>query len=211
MNRLARFTFGLAILVLWAGHAAAADKWVPQEGALELLLLRQPSVQKELKLTEAVTEKVHKYCMQQWDKAQKAGSLNESEQDKEFTKLAKENEQFVAETLTKEQAKRLHQITLQNAGLLCVTRKEIASKLKLTEEQKKQLPKLHKEAHHEVEELLYVTSKEQRREKLQELRETNRKRLLDLLTDEQEVVWKEMIGSPFTGDLSVADVDTSDK
>jgi hypothetical protein len=211
MNRFSKMAFGLMILAFWAAPSYSADKLVPQEGALELMLLRQPSVQKELKLTSEVTEKVHKYCAQQWEKAQKVSQLSEKEQDKEFTTMAKENHRFVDETLTKEQSKRLHQITLQTAGLLCVTRHDIASHLKLTEDQKKRLPELHKEAHQEIEELLYVMKKEQRQEKMRELRETNRKRLLELLTDEQEVAWKEMIGAPFLGDLAYVDPDTAGK
>ena len=34
---------------------------------------------------------------------------------------------------------------------------------------------------------------------------------MELLTDEQEVVWKEMIGAPFTGDLASFDPDTAGK
>jgi hypothetical protein len=40
-------------------------------------------------------------------------------------------------------------------------------------------------------------------EKLRELRATSRKRLLELLTDEQETKWKEMTGEPFTGELNL--------
>lgn len=211
MNRFMSLACGLMILTVLAMPAYSADKMVPQEGALEVMLLRQQSVQKELKLTPDEVEKVHKYCAQQWEKAQKASKLSEKEQDQEFTKMAKENERFVDATLTKEQAKRLHQITLQTAGLLCVTRQEVATKLKLTEEQKKRLPQFHKEAHHEVEELIHVTKKEEKRERLRELRETNRKRLLELLTDEQEVAWNKMIGEPFKGDLAYFDADTAGK
>jgi hypothetical protein len=211
MNRHSRLAFGLTILAFWAAPLYSAEKMVPEEGALEVMLLRQQSVQKELKLTDDEIEKVHKHCAKQWEKAQAVSKLSEKEQDTKFNEMSKENERFVETTLTKEQRKRLHEITLQTAGLLCVTRQEVASKLKLTEEQKKRLPQFHKEARQEAEEWIYVVKKEQRLEKLRELRETSRKRLMDLLTDEQEVAWKEMIGAPFVGDLTYTDPETAGK
>ena len=178
---------------------------VPEEGALEVMLLRQQAVQEDLKLTESEIDKIHKHGAKQWEKAVKVNELSEAEQDKEYAKMTKENERFVEETLTKEQLKRLHQITLQSTGLLCVTRPDVAAKLKLTEEQKKRAPKLQKEARREVEELVHATSKEQKREKMRELHETSRLRLLELLTDEQEATWKEMTGRPLKGEFAFYD------
>ena len=211
MNRFSRLAFGLTILAFGAAPLHAAGKMVPGEGAIEVMLLRQDSVQKELKLTEPEIEKVNKHCAHQWEKAQAVSKLSEKEQTVKYTEMAKENAHFVEATLTKEQQKRLHQVTLQIAGLLCLNREDVSRKLKLTAEQKKKLPQLHKESHQEVEDLLYVTKKEEKRAKLRELRETSHKRLLELLTDEQEVTWKEMIGAPFTGDLAYFDVDSAAK
>jgi len=212
MKRFLSLAFGLTILAACAMPACSADKKpVPEEGAVEVMLLRQQSVQKELKLTPDEVEKVHKYCAQQWEKAQKVSKLSEKEQDQEFTKMSKENEHFVETTLTKEQRQRLHQITLQVAGLTCATRDDVVSKLKLTAEQKEQLVKINKEARQEAEEWIYATKKEEKREKLRELRATSTKRRLDLLTDEQEVAWNKMIGAPFTGDLAFFDPDTTGK
>jgi hypothetical protein len=50
--------------------------------------------------------------------------------------------------------------------------------------------------------VLHSKSKEGRAEKLQELRKTSRKRLMGVLTDEQEARWKEMTGAPFNGKFS---------
>ena len=211
MNRLSRLALGLTILAAWVAPVYAAGKAVPEEGAVELMLLRQQSVQKELKLTEEQVEKIHKFAHQQWEKAQKASKGSDAEQDKEFVKLSEENERFVEKTLMKEQRTRLQEINLQVAGLLCVTRHDIAKRLKLTDEQKKRLAEIQKEARREAEELLYATKKEQQREKLKEIRELSRKRVQDLLTDEQELAWKNMTGEPFKGDLAYFNADTAGK
>ncbi len=176
-------------------------RWSPKKGAVELLLLRQQSIHKELKLTADEVEKIHDYGEDQWEKAQSAHVLGAAERSKKFAEMSKENERFVRETLTKEQHKRLHQITLQMAGLLCLTRPEVAARLNLTADQKKQAHQLQKEARREAEELIHATKKGQRHEKLRELHATSLKSIDELLTDEQEAIWSEMIGPPFKGDL----------
>src|SRR5882724_5303055 len=47
MSWLSRLTLGLTILAACAAPVFAAKKAVPEEGAVELMLLRQQSVQKE--------------------------------------------------------------------------------------------------------------------------------------------------------------------
>ncbi|HUY33493.1 MAG TPA: hypothetical protein VMV69_12150 [Pirellulales bacterium] len=204
MRSFFSLAFALTVLVPWTAPARAAEKevkLVPEEGAVEVMLLRQHSVRKELKLTDDEAEKIHKFTSQQWKKAQHVSALGEKERDRKFDEMTKENERFLEETLTKDQKKRLDQITLQVAGLLCVTRPHVASKLKLTSEQKKRAPQLQKEARDEMEELIHSTSDGEKQEKLSELRQTSKKRLLELLTDEQESEWKKMTGAPFKGDL----------
>jgi uncharacterized membrane protein len=202
MNSLYKTAFAFTIVALWGATVHAAGRAVPEEGALEVMLLRQQSVQKELKLTPDEIEKVHKHCAMQWEKAEKISKLtNEAERDKKFEELTKENDRFIESTLKKPERERLREITLQIAGLLCLSRADVASQLGLTAEQKQKLPALQKEARHEMEEVIYDTKKEEKRAKLKELRETSRKRLLELLTDAQEAKWKQMIGTPFQGDL----------
>ncbi|MGH7136626.1 MAG: hypothetical protein ACREHD_12865 [Pirellulales bacterium] len=141
----------------------------------------------------------------QWKKAQELSKLDEKARDREFMAMTKDNERFIAETLTKDQRKRLDEILLQVAGLLWVTRPEIAKKLDLTEEQKKKAAQLQKEARQEMEELIHSTSDAKKDEELAELRQTSRQRLQSLLTDKQKSKWKEMSGEPLKGKLSFAE------
>src|SRR5207302_9043350 len=70
MRRFLKFTFGVAILAAWAAPVQSATKLIPEEGTVEIMLLRQKSVRTELKLSDSDAEKVHKYAAQQWKKAQ---------------------------------------------------------------------------------------------------------------------------------------------
>lgn len=194
----------LTILTAWGAPAQSAGRMVPEEGAVEVMLLREKSVRDELKLTAAEAKKLHDHCAAQWKKAKEVSELPEAERDKKFIEMTKENDKFLDATLTKDQRKRLQQIELQVAGLLCVDRPHIAAKLKLTDEQKTRADELQKEARDEMEELIHAKSNEQKQEKLDELRATSKKRLLELLTDEQEKIWKEMVGAPFQGKFQFA-------
>jgi len=209
MNIFFKSGVALVIVAMGAISARAAEKMIAEEGAVELMLLRQQSIQKELKLTADEIEKIHKYAAQQWDQAQKVHELTGDARDKKFMEMSKENERFIEKTLTKDQLKRLHEITLQNAGILCLGRPHVASKLKLTEDQKKKVVQLQKESRKDAEELVHATKKEEKRQKLRELQEDSRTKLMAVLTDEQKATWKEMTGQPFTGDLAFFDPDTA--
>jgi hypothetical protein len=200
MHRLSlAFTFVVGAAIAAPLQAADQKMMIPEEGTLEILLLRQKSVRDELKVTDATDEKIQKYAAQQWKKAQQISDDSQEEQDRQFDAMAKENEKFLEQTLSKEQQQRLHQIVLQQAGLLYVTRKDIASSIKLTEEQKERARKAQKEARQELEELLDAKDAKARNERLNELYKTNTQRLATLLTAEQNTKWKQMIGAPFTG------------
>ncbi|HVA46585.1 MAG TPA: hypothetical protein VNH11_09445 [Pirellulales bacterium] len=201
------FITSLASVMLfaaWVAAAPAADKLVPEEGATEVMLLLQPAVCDDLKLSKDERDKIHKFASAQWEKAQKVSKLGENERDREFKEMTKDNERFLKDTLTADQRKRFDQILLQVAGLLWVTRPEIASKLNLSADQKKRAKELQQEARHEMEELIHSTSDEKKEQELQELRATSRKRLMSLLSDEQKSKWKEMRGEPLKGEIYFA-------
>lgn len=184
------------------GRAQDKPKMVPEEGAVQVMLLRQKSVREELKLTPEETRKIHEFANRQWKKAQHIhNNLSVNEHRAEYEKMTKENERFLDEILEPEQRKRLDQITMQVAGLMWVTNPKVAEELKLTDEQKQKAKGMQQEARREMHDLIHSTGPEARQEKLKELRATSRKRLMDLLTDDQERRWKEMIGSPFHGNL----------
>jgi len=202
----------MAVTILGVGAVqvrAADKKMVPEEGAVEVMLLLQPSVCKELNLSPDKRQKIETFADGQWKKAQALANLDEQQRDQQFQSMTKENERFVGEVLSKDQKKRLDQIILQTAGLLCVTRPHVAHELKLSEEQKKRAAQMQQEARDEMEALIHQTSDEQKDAKLRELRETSRKRLMELLTDDQETKWKELTGAPFKGEIRFAEAKTT--
>src|SRR5260370_5238188 len=163
MHKLLSLAVGLSVLASGASFAhAAKNKMVPEEGAVEVYLLRQPSVQKELKLTQEQIDRIDKHCAAQWEKAKEASNLSESEADKKFAELTKENDKFVEQVLTKDQRKRHNEVVLQVAGLLCLSRHDVASKLGLTSEQKKSITQFQEEGRREAEDLIHATTNDQR-------------------------------------------------
>ncbi len=184
-------------------NARPQEQLVPEEGAVQVMLLRQKAVQECLNLTDREAQKIQEFTSEQWKKAQQVIDLGRDERRQKFTAMTQENDRFIDEILKPEQRKRLDQITLQVAGLLWVTRPTVASKLDLTEEQKTRAHQMQQEARKEMQEYIHTYNKEDRKEKLQQLRQTSRKRLMDLLTDEQEKKWKEMTGDPFLGEFVI--------
>jgi hypothetical protein len=205
MRSCRMWTLALAAVIAWAPTRAAADekpKPVPEEGSLQVVLLRHKSVRDDLKLTHREARKIHEFTEEQWKKAERVEELPDAkERDRKYDEMTKENEQFLDEVLTAAQRKRLHQITLQVAGLLWITRPDVAAELKLTDEQKKKAVEYQQEARKEMEELLHSTTRRDRHAELRKLHEASKKRLLELLTDDQETKYHEMLGHPFRGEL----------
>jgi len=172
---------------------------VPDEGAIHVMLLRQQSVREALKLTDDEASKIKAHNARQWKMAQEIHGMPADQRHKRYEALSLENERFLGQVLEPSERKRLDEISLQVAGLLLVTSPRVASQLGLTDDQRSHLGRHQKEARHEMAEVLHSKSAEGRSEKLKELRKTSRKRLMDVLTDEQETKWKEMTGAPFEG------------
>jgi hypothetical protein len=191
----------LAVPAVWVTAARPAERLVPEGTTVQLILLRQKSVQQELALTPDKTKMVYDFTFKQLEAAQKAIGLGEAEAKKKFEQMEKENQQFLADTLTAAQSKRLDQITLQVTGLLQLTRPDVAKALNLTEEQQKKFAELQKENRKELEEIIHAKNKEGRNENLAKHRESTRTKIRALLTDEQKKKVEEIVGAPFKGEI----------
>jgi hypothetical protein len=203
MFRLMKFGVPLFLVVALTSPVYSADQiMIPEEGTLELMLLRQKSVRDELKLTEEVAELAKKHAGQQWKKAQEVSELSEREQQARFDEMAAENEKFLEKHLTQAQRERLEQITLQVAGLMYVTRPVYAEKLKLTADQKQRAKELQKGARDELEKLIEAKDSKDRHKEIVALWEVNHQRLEKLLTESQKATWKSMTGPEFKGEFT---------
>jgi hypothetical protein len=168
---------------------------------IELMLLRQKAVREDLKLDGQAANKIYEFTYKQQQQASKIHDLPMDEQTPKWETLAKENENFVQTTLTPEQCKRLKEISLQTAGLLCITKKSVAQELNLTKEQEHQAKQLQEELTSKIDQVMEAPDKAGQGEKLAELREASNKKIAELLNPEQQKKWKELTGEAFHGKL----------
>ncbi len=204
MRTYRMWTLALAALIATTVPTPAADektKPVPEEGAIEVVLLRHKSVRDDLKLTHREARKIHEFTEKQWEKAQKVEELSDAkERDEKYAEMTKEDDRFLEETLTPAQLKRSIRSPsrLPDSSGSSGPRSRGAQADRRTEEEG---GRYQAEAHKEYEELLHSTTRRDRHAELRKLHESCKKRLLDLLTDEQETKYHEMIGHPFHGEL----------
>jgi hypothetical protein len=197
--RAFRWTLVLVVSAVWVMAARPAEPVTPDTVSVELLLLRQKSVQQELNLSPEVIKKVLDFTSKESEEYENEAKLSKEEGEKRSEELEKTNEKFLQDNLTDAQRKRLHQIALQVTGLQELARPEVAKALNLTEDQQQKIKQLDEEVIKQLKEL--VKDKEGRNEKLAKLRAETRKKIEALLTDEQKAKVREMEGEPFKGEL----------
>jgi hypothetical protein len=195
----------LIVPAAFAATARPAEPVVPTGATIKLLLLRQKSVQKELEVTPQEAQKILAFTTAQSEKVGKAAAQGDAALKAAFEQLSKQNEQFLADTLTPKQSKRLDQIMMQFTALTQLTRPETAKALNLSGEQVQKLKDLQTEARKALVDVF--EAKEGRSEKLAKLREETRTKILALLTDDQKAKVREMAGPPFEGEIVIEEPD----
>ena len=209
MRMLCKTFVSLGLVALMAGPAMARQGGGGRGGFGGGLgiLLKNASVQQELKLDATQTEKANEVAEKAREKFQaKHEALEGLHGEERFKKLQEVNKEVNAEVnkeikafLTPEQIHRLHQIQHQLQGPHAFADEHVQDKLRLTDAQKT-----------EIHEIVHASSVEAHRiwEDAQEDREAmwakmaeHRKETLakveSKLTDEQKAAWKEMLGAPF--------------
>jgi Spy/CpxP family protein refolding chaperone len=189
----------VAVLAACAAAAEPPNPIVPEGTTVQLILLRQKSVQEDLKLTPEVAKKVMDFTNKEGDAYDKALKLTGKERETKVEELEKENKKFLEDNLTPPQRKRLEQITLQVTGLQQLTRPEVAKALNLTDDQQQKFKALEQEARKELGAIIDAPNREGRNEKLAKLREETNKKIEALLTDQQKAKARELVGEPFKG------------
>lgn len=201
MRTFMKWAVVLIVPAVFGATARPAEPAVPEGTTVKLLLLRQKSVQKELELTPEATQKIMAFTTAQSDAARNALKQSETERKQAFERLARQNEQFLADTLTPKQSKRLDQITMQFNALRQLTKPEMARALNLSDEQVQKFKELQKEARKALVDLLESKEREGRKEKLAKLRQEARTKILAVLTDEQKAKLREIAGPRFEGEI----------
>jgi serine/threonine protein kinase len=161
-------------------------------------ILRQDSVQKELKITPSqrqVLDKIDERWKRSFDDFKRLGP---EARDRRFLELARAQEEDVARSLDADQLRRFKQLAVQNLGLRAFSDADVVTALSLTPEQKRRVRELQEEAHAPLL-LRHEPGRpdfEARRTREQQVRA----KILDLLTPTQRQKWSELIGKPFQFD-----------
>jgi hypothetical protein len=164
-------------------------------------LLTNPSVKKELKLTDDQLTKVQdalgKVQEKHKDSFTKFLQMSKEEQRKVVRSFTEDYNKAVASVLDANQVKRFKQIQWQLAGVGALEDPELQKSLKLSDDQQKKLTAMFEEFSKKVQELSQGGNVEGQREKFEKIRKDTEEKANGVLTDEQKKQWKEMQGEPF--------------
>jgi len=189
-------------------------------------LLRNESVQKELKMDKDQVDKTAEAAKKVQDKhADEFTKLRDLPQEERRPKSAELNRTVSAETLTAvsevlkpEQVTRLKEIELQQAGVAAFTRADVEKALALNDEQKTKLKAISDESSTKMRELFGggrgpgggaggarpprgqggARGAGQNQEKITALRKEMSEKAVAVLNDDQKKTWKTMTGEAFT-------------
>jgi hypothetical protein len=209
--RTLKWILVLAFPALLVAAAQQQERSVPERTTIELLLLRQKSVQQELRLSPEVNKKVAAFTHKQREAFGEALKLGAEERRQKLMELAKENKQFLDDNLTAGQRKRLLEITLQVTGLHELNRPEVAKALTLTDEQQQKFKEFQKQHRKDLAEIFQSKERDSRTAKLAKLREDTRNKIRAILTDEQKAKVRELVGEPFRGEIVLEEYDPGSK
>lgn len=204
MRNLLRMALAGTIIVLIASVALAQP---PFRGGMfgagnPAMLLRQESVQKELKLSDDQIKKVEELGEAMREKFQEARDLEGEERAKKMRELTTENEKALGKLLKPDQDKRLKQISYQQQGAQAFANPDVAKALGLTDAQKAEIQKINEDSREQMREIFQGgPPDEEGRKKMQEIRKAASEKSMKVLAGEQKTKWKEMQGQPFKGEI----------
>lgn len=158
------------------------------------LLLRTPSVQKEIKLTDEQAEKFRKIAKDVQDKRRQ-------DVKKTIQELRDKINKAIPDILNPEQAKRLQQIKLQANGPLSFSQPEVQQKLKLTDKQKEEIQSINDGVKTDVRKIIEDSKNLRERveaiRKVPSLMKEATEKAVAVLSDDQKKAWNKMIGEKF--------------
>jgi hypothetical protein len=198
-----------AALVALAGTAVAQQRQLPFGGGFggAAFLLRNPDVQKELKLSDEQVTKT-KDVLQNVSATfkEKFAALKDTPQEDRQAKMQEimkamsaENDKVLKDVLNADQQKRLKQLELQQRGADAFTDPEVEKALSMTAEQKEKIKTLNEDSRKEMREIFQNAAGnfQEAMTKIQTLRKETLEKTTATLTDAQKTKWKEMTGAPF--------------
>jgi len=168
-------------------------------------LLRQESVQKEIKITDDQKKKIDTAFAELTKMMQELRDLPREERREAFQKIGELSQKAgktAMSSLNKEQKKRLDQLMLQRSGARALQQEAVQKKLGFTRKQTRKMKSLIETQRDEQREMFREMREngggfEGMREKMQELQKKNNKAILDVLTKKQSEQFEKMKGKKF--------------
>lgn len=165
--------------------------------------LAEESVQVELKLSDEVKAKARELLGKQRAAFDELRDLSQEERRDKMQSLTAEIRAGFERLLDAAQLKRLKQISYQVRGATSFRDPEVASALKLTDDQVSKLEEIENEMREQMREIFQDAGgdREAAREEIEELRKESTAEAEGVLTEAQLATWKELQGPPFTGEI----------
>jgi Spy/CpxP family protein refolding chaperone len=195
------------LTLLAAGTLVAADKPTlkvesqPMGGPPPLFLLQQKDVQKELKLTSDQTTKVKEAYDKQKQEAQALRELQGDARQERVRELMRADQKTMHEILQPDQQKRLRQIMLQEQGAPAFAHPRVARELNISDDQEQKIEDLLDAAGRKMHSLYRGGQETASRQQAEDLDKQTTTSILDVLTPEQKMKWKQLVGEPFHGEI----------
>jgi Spy/CpxP family protein refolding chaperone len=208
MRGVARFVFvvGTAALLtspLLAQQRQSGGRGFMGGGMPPWMLLGQKSVQDELKVTDHQIKKTEELSEKQREAFLSLRDLEPEERTKKMQEATQANEKALAEILKPAQLKRLKQISLQLAAVRAFINPEVNKELKLTDAQKEKIKEIWQQTMDQKGDILQnIHDRAELRKKREEVDKSAVEKVVSEFNPEQKAKWKDLIGEPFTGEIT---------
>lgn len=181
-------------------------------------LLRNASVQEELKMTQPQIQKMEAKQQEMRQARQQAfqngggqapgqaqGEADPQARRAMMQKMQEEQQKAIADILDNVQLHRFKQIELQIQGPSALTRKEVQDQLQITDAQKQQIQSIRQEDQTQMRNMrqgvdmrsMSDADRQQFMAKMQAARKASGDKYLGILTAAQKAQWKKLLGAPF--------------
>jgi hypothetical protein len=206
MNVMMRSVLSLGLVALIAAPAAAQGRGFGRGGGNYATLLGNASVQKEINLDDKQVEKAkelsEKAVAELREKRQDLQGLEGDELRTKMTEINRESNaatmKAAGEFLKPEQIARLKQIRYQVQGAMAFSDPEVATKLNITDAQKKDIQEIEQAAREKMPSRDdFQSDREAAMKKMAEVNKETLSQVVAKLNDEQQKTWKELTGAPF--------------